>query len=707
MRSRPFFLAMVLVFCCFTLNAQPNWVTAYFAGWAKWNATPVDIPQIDFMCATHWIFFTMAPTGSGAFDGTGSGIDDSRHRQFVNAVHAAGKKAIIGTGGWGADYTGVVTNRTTSINYLTNLMQTYGYDGVDVDWEPVPSGQYSNFSTWVRDLKAAMKQVKSDAVLTAACFSFDQAIVSNQQHFDQINLMTYDMSGPWPGWISWHNSAIFDGGNRFPSTNGLVPSIDASVNGYTNAGVPASKVGFGIEFYGYIWDNVTGPLQSNFGNVRNTVPYAEIMDKYSALQLKWDTGAQAAYYSSSNQFISFDAETTMAVKAQYMRAKGLGGVIIYEAAAGYRGNLPAGYKDRLLQSVKQAFMGGAPPPSDTTPPSVVIVSPTNNATLLSNVNLQANATDNLGVVGVQFMLDGNPVGNEDLASPYTANLNTWQFSNGPHTVSAVARDWAGNRDTASVNVAIANIGPPPIIPDLVVFDDYLHSPFMNASWSATVNFSNSSPTKDGSTSIRVDYGAWGGFDLLSGQWDAEVPIDVAVYDSLRFDAYGTSQFDVTVAFYIGSKTNVTLRSNTWTSFSVPLPTESFTRFYFGSTASTANTAYFDNIRFGARQTVSGISSGEKNPLGFVLEQNYPNPFNPSTTINFTVRNTEHVTLTVYDFLGSEVATLVNEGLAAGTYSVIFDAQAPSKGHKPLASGVYLYRLQAGEFVSMKKLILIK
>ncbi len=87
-------------------------------------------------------------------------------------------------------------------------------------------------------------------------------------------------------------------------------------------------------------------------------------------------------------------------------------------------------------------------------------------------------------------------------------------------------------------------------------------------------------------------------------------------------------------------------------------------------------------------------------FSFSLAQNYPNPFNPETRINFTVGKTELVTLKVYDVLGSEAASIVNEVKEPGSYSVSFD------GSK-LASGIYIYKLTAGTFSSVKKMILSK
>ncbi|MCH7964551.1 MAG: lamin tail domain-containing protein [Bacteroidetes bacterium] len=88
------------------------------------------------------------------------------------------------------------------------------------------------------------------------------------------------------------------------------------------------------------------------------------------------------------------------------------------------------------------------------------------------------------------------------------------------------------------------------------------------------------------------------------------------------------------------------------------------------------------------------------PLEFELSQNFPNPFNPSTKINYQIPKLSLVTLKVYDVLGNEVATLVNEEKSAGNYEVEFNATT-------LPSGIYFYKLQAGSFVETKKMVLMK
>ncbi len=88
------------------------------------------------------------------------------------------------------------------------------------------------------------------------------------------------------------------------------------------------------------------------------------------------------------------------------------------------------------------------------------------------------------------------------------------------------------------------------------------------------------------------------------------------------------------------------------------------------------------------------------PVKFDLSQNYPNPFNPATTINYDLPVKSFVTLKIYDLLGREVATLVNENQAASHYTINFDASK-------LSSGVYLYKLKAGDFVQTRKMMLLK
>ncbi len=102
------------------------------------------------------------------------------------------------------------------------------------------------------------------------------------------------------------------------------------------------------------------------------------------------------------------------------------------------------------------------------------------------------------------------------------------------------------------------------------------------------------------------------------------------------------------------------------------------------------------------QVVTAVEERGKNfiPITFDLKQNYPNPFNPSTTIRYELKKRERVTLKIYNLMGQEVATLVEDEKSAGPHEIVFDASG-------LASGIYVYTVQAGQFTAARKMVLTK
>lgn len=119
---------------------------------------------------------------------------------------------------------------------------------------------------------------------------------------------------------------------------------------------------------------------------------------------------------------------------------------------------------------------------------------------------------------------------------------------------------------------------------------------------------------------------------------------------------------------------------------------------------TTSTLYASTNHYGIfkiEDIVTGINESNQNiPGEFLLFQNYPNPFNPTTIINYSIPKRSFVTIIVYDLLGKEVETLVNEEKSLGNYEVEFNGSE-------LSSGIYFYKMQAGSFSATKKLILIR
>ncbi len=162
--------------------------------------------------------------------------------------------------------------------------------------------------------------------------------------------------------------------------------------------------------------------------------------------------------------------------------------------------------------------------------------------------------------------------------------------------------------------------------------------------------------------------------------------------------------------YVGGGA-ITIQSatNSWTEFDVPLiyfngttPTSTFITFTIGDTSGTGggtvgSVAYLDNLSF------SGVASVQQLPGvvdNYKLEQNYPNPFNPTTNIQYSIPEASFVQLKVYDILGNEVATLVNQEQSAGVYKADFNGTN-------LSSGFYIAQLKAGNFIKNIKMTLLK
>jgi hypothetical protein len=101
-----------------------------------------------------------------------------------------------------------------------------------------------------------------------------------------------------------------------------------------------------------------------------------------------------------------------------------------------------------------------------------------------------------------------------------------------------------------------------------------------------------------------------------------------------------------------------------------------------------------------KDIITGLEEEDNLPEVFTLSQNYPNPFNPSTTIEFQIPERVKVNLILYDILGQEVVRLIDKEMDIGKYKILFNATN-------LSSGVYIYRIVAGEFISTKKMQLIK
>jgi len=354
------------------------WRTGYYPGWEQ---AGMPAATVDFTALTHIIHFSVVPNPDGSLNTSANSLTAANSDDVVTRAHAAGIKALVCLGGSDSEagFLGAArpANLSGLINNLTNFVAARGYDGVDVDWEALPVADFGEYTNLVIALRTALNDMAPRKLLTAAVSAYPvygdppaaeyQMFASLQGCFDQINIMTYDFSGPYQGWVTWFNSPIYDGGFRFPSSGGLVPSIDGAVTNFLSNGVVPARLGIGIAFYGYVWSGGAGSSATSLTQPRQgwttapataTYSYTALMTAYyQSNSYHWDTTAQAAYLSltnaspPNNAFVSYDDPRTCQAKVSYARNHGLGGVMMWELAGDHTSNLP----DPLLQAVKLAM----------------------------------------------------------------------------------------------------------------------------------------------------------------------------------------------------------------------------------------------------------------------------------------------------------------------------------------------------------------
>jgi chitinase len=336
--------------------------------YASWQSSQYPVSAIEWSGMTHVAMAFYTPSASGSLTlMSGSG---QLARDLVTAAHANGVKAIASLGG--ADSAVAFRSATTSAslaNFVTSivaLMQDPGYDGIDIDWEPLDRAD----EPIVIDLANRIRTAKAAAILTIPVGYININLGADLSNYpaiaaayDQMNLMTYGMAGAWQGWKSWHSSPLYQQDSATPT------SIDSSVAQYVNAGVPKNKLGVGIGFYGLCYSPpVTEPDQAINGATLvasdGAISYAAIMTNYySSSAYHWDELAKAAYLSFTSAhapdgcgYISYDDEQSIAAKAAYVKSKGLGGVIEWEINEGYLPSAAAGQKNPLLTAIASSLL---------------------------------------------------------------------------------------------------------------------------------------------------------------------------------------------------------------------------------------------------------------------------------------------------------------------------------------------------------------
>jgi chitinase len=330
---------------------------AYYSGTSK---VALPAAEIDFSAFTHLAVFALLPTPTGGVDDTTKMRDPAAIQDVLTAAHAAGKKVLVTVGGAssGPLFEAALTkaHRASFVRALAAYVVAKGYDGVDLDMEPISANDEASYTAFVEALRAALP---SSSLLTAAA-GWDPALfVTLAPAFDRIDVMTYHFIPATPH-LAWHNAALYSGGAVEPINGSPLPSCDDDLARFVRAGIAREKLGIGIDFNGEVWTGVTEPGETGATGT-TALSYAEIMDDYAEPGLyHWDPIADGPYLSitagpQAPAFVSYDDEALIAAKASYVRDRGLGSVILWNLQADYRASQPEGARSVLLEAVKRAM----------------------------------------------------------------------------------------------------------------------------------------------------------------------------------------------------------------------------------------------------------------------------------------------------------------------------------------------------------------
>ena len=327
-------------------------VIGYYPQWVQGSFTP---DKIDYSVITHVLHSFAWPDEEGNI----LHYDNMLSQSINNTVHENGAKILLVFGGWGQSwgFPSTVSTpeiRAVFINNIIDICETYGYDGIDIDWEqPVNSIEKNNLTSFITELREAFDATHPEWIISMAIpvsnwsgqhYDFTQL----KQSVDFFNAMTYDIHGSWTSHAG-HNSPLYPSPPGDPEGS-VSTGIDYLVN---TRGIESSKVNVGIPFYGkeYNASDINQPFTGS--------DVARLYNEYHGLinngwEYVWDSDGQVPYLKSDTQdkIITIDDSLSISKKSSYAISNNLGGLMIW--ALGYD------YVDgdqKLIQSMKYNYLG--------------------------------------------------------------------------------------------------------------------------------------------------------------------------------------------------------------------------------------------------------------------------------------------------------------------------------------------------------------
>ena len=363
-------------------TSPSQWSIGYYLAFEP--AFPVSAIQWNGL--THIIHVAALVNADGTLDLEGDDISTTA-AALVAAAHAHNVKALLclmAVGDDSANFNLAIANHLSA--FVTNIVaavNTYGYDGVDLDWEPSSPGFGDNPASAANmlALAPALRTAIGSKVLTAAVNDLDWTYWSTSHtSFDRISIMSYNMCGPWNPYL-WYTAPLFGyvGG-----------SLNYFKTQWLDAGFPAAKLALGVPFSAWKWtggvlssdhaQGISGPLQAwQAGNAPTgtIVGYSTVASLTTSENYNWDPVAVVPYLSSpgtpsTSWYVTYENPQSIQAKIQYIIAQNLGGWIIWNLHWDYVPGDP--HPHPLLDAIAQAMGSVIPPPDITLAGNSVVIS---------------------------------------------------------------------------------------------------------------------------------------------------------------------------------------------------------------------------------------------------------------------------------------------------------------------------------------------
>lgn len=348
----------------------------YVAGYRNFDFSEIQAEKL-----THINYaFANIIDGKVSFGGKTAANEDDLKEDDIKSLHDLKQinpdlKILVSVGGWTwsthfSDVALIDSSRKIFAKSAVDFLKKYKLDGIDIDWEypnqigagnPHRTEDIENFTLLLKEVREQLDEQSeidgkpdNDRYLLTIATGGDQTFIDNtklgdaQQYLDFINIMTYDAYNGLHN-TTGHHANLFpaDGDPAVEAKGEEVKSALTSVQGHIDAGVPVEKINLGLAFYGRKWEGVNRENKGLFqpaetvGMIEYYRVLAEECINKNGFTTYWDSSAAAPYLWNADSaiFISYEDSNSIRLKIEYLKKKGLGGVMFWEYTDDYDSQL--------------------------------------------------------------------------------------------------------------------------------------------------------------------------------------------------------------------------------------------------------------------------------------------------------------------------------------------------------------------------------